>query len=953
MCGRLSRVSLLVFILTSMLMLNIVQGPSLVSTDNSEMDDAPVQQTSRKIAYTPHDPIVINGDSNFSATAALEGWLGDGSAGDPYVIDSLEIDRQGAALHCINISNTRVNFTISNCNLTGASSPASGIFLDNVTNGRIEGNIVYGNHFNIYLTNAHFNVVKNNTCWGSVYSISMRVSSSNNTITDNDSSNNSDRGVNLESGSQYNVVINNTCVNNRFGVVLYLVSYNIIMNNNFSNNDDHGIHNNDADYNVMINNTCNVNDYGIYLFSSSVYNELSNNTCNDNRNIGIYLVSSGLNDLINNTCSFNSNYGMYLVGSDRCNMYNNTCNGNTLYGLYLVMTDQGVYYDNVFNSNDYGIYQISSQQNTISNNTFANNDVYGISLSGSSLNNILEWNVFVENVISCIDSSSLTNSFVYNFWSDYTGIDANQNAIGDTPYVILGSAGNQDSSPIVIHPSLDIGWTDPPSDQLYEYGEPIIYDVDASAFSGIDQWTVNDTGFNIDSFGVITNSTILPIDLYGLEVTVNDTKGNYLTETITVTVVSVFPTWIEEPTDQFVTYSKTFRYDLNATDYDGLDLWWINDTARFSIDQEGIITNVTTLALGYYALQVSVNDTKGNTLTGEFGVTVWIYNTHEPIVIVGDDDFSNIATIEGWQGAGTSLSPYVIEYMIIDRNGEVGHCISISHTRVNFIIRDSILSSASIDPGSGIYLNNVTNGELINNTCFSNFVGIYLYNSSSNSVVSNNCSSNSHAGIFLYQYGSHNILTDNTCRGNTVGIRLEDGGRDHEVLENYCNENSAYGIFLIRTSFSTVDNNTCNSNLDRGICLESNSNNTVSNNLCSSNTRFGLVLYYSHYNDVFRNNFSFNGEQGVHHRQSSYNNIFENGFNDNYHGYFLWEDSNYNFFTNNSFNYNENDGIEIQGCYYNNFTFNSFSYNSMRGNVIATYRICRYGVPAEFVIPVN
>ena len=70
----------------------------------------------------PHGAIAIDGDADFTATALLEGWPGDGSPEDPYIIDGLDIDLTitTPALHCISISNTRVSFIISTCNLTGA-----------------------------------------------------------------------------------------------------------------------------------------------------------------------------------------------------------------------------------------------------------------------------------------------------------------------------------------------------------------------------------------------------------------------------------------------------------------------------------------------------------------------------------------------------------------------------------------------------------------------------------------------------------------------------------------------------------------------------------------------------------------------------------------------------------------------------------------------------------------
>jgi len=89
------------------------------------------------VAGDLHGPIVIDGDANFTDTASYEGWIGDGSSGNPFIINGLDIDLGGVIGYCIKISNTRVNFTISNCNLTGTLYPGSGIYLENVTYGKI------------------------------------------------------------------------------------------------------------------------------------------------------------------------------------------------------------------------------------------------------------------------------------------------------------------------------------------------------------------------------------------------------------------------------------------------------------------------------------------------------------------------------------------------------------------------------------------------------------------------------------------------------------------------------------------------------------------------------------------------------------------------------------------------------------------------------------------------
>ena len=81
----------------------------------------PSPMTEKTLSGTVHDPIFIDGDEDFHANATAEGWAGNGSAGNPYIIDGYDIDLDGSAGHCIHIANTLVYFTISNCLLTGAS----------------------------------------------------------------------------------------------------------------------------------------------------------------------------------------------------------------------------------------------------------------------------------------------------------------------------------------------------------------------------------------------------------------------------------------------------------------------------------------------------------------------------------------------------------------------------------------------------------------------------------------------------------------------------------------------------------------------------------------------------------------------------------------------------------------------------------------------------------------
>ncbi|MHA2058967.1 MAG: right-handed parallel beta-helix repeat-containing protein [Candidatus Thorarchaeota archaeon] len=326
------------FILTTSLMYYLMLPPALPISPLPPTPPTPLQ-------LTPHGAITIVGDANFTAIALLEGWPGDGSPEDPFIIDGLEIDLGGELRHCIFVCNTRVSFTISNCNLTG--SGWVGILLENVTNGELVNNTCTSNGGSgITLYDSDYNTVANNTC------------------TNNGESGSYDGGIYLRV-SDSNTVANNTCSGNDVGIYLF------------------------GNSNTVVDNTCNNNtNYGILLpwgfMHTKVNNTVVNNICTNNR-FGIFLRRAQSNTVANNTCKYNWE-GIMLYGSDSNTVANNICNDNNDYGIRLNSSDSNTVTNNTCNYNRVGICIQDSHSNIVVDNTCMGNtehDITGVSVTGA------------------------------------------------------------------------------------------------------------------------------------------------------------------------------------------------------------------------------------------------------------------------------------------------------------------------------------------------------------------------------------------------------------------------------------------------------------------------------------------------------------------------------------------------------------------------------------------
>jgi len=595
--------------------------------------------------------IFING----TKSSGFESWQwlstraycsGSGTEVDPYVFEHLDINGQEME-NCFEIINSNKYFEIKYCNLYNSSSGffglnGAGFRLVNCSNGLLNNNNISSHSNGILLDNCNNLILSNNEISESNYGIYAINGSYNrisfNLITDCGSS-----GAYISGSGSYKFIIdNNKFINNFPGVYLYGKAHELF-NNTFTNIGIciAGSREELISYNIDTTNT--LNNKPIYYYANKT-NLSSQNFINagqillancDNSKVAdlnfsnielpIFMVYCSGNE-ISNISITNEIYGMGFVYCED-NTYKNNAIKDCGIGIWMLgnCNNNEFIKNRIINTTAYGI-RLGGDNNLFFNNLFKDNQQYGLSLDEFSDGNLMYKNIFLNNSEHAYDESVSNywdNGTLGNYWDDYNGLDLNGDGIGESPYIVPGTTGNQDNFPLIYPPSPEITILVPIENASFG-AIPPEFEISIQGFNVVKIWYTIDNGahnYTITELVGTINSTAW----YGASIGpvimrfyANNSWGNIGQAEIMIQRDIIMPLiTINSPSENQVFGKDAPSFDLTILGHEINSTWYTLDYGNINISFSGSAGTIDQTEWGKKGggtapIRFYVNDSLGN-----------------------------------------------------------------------------------------------------------------------------------------------------------------------------------------------------------------------------------------------------------------------------------------------------------------------------------------------------